>query len=232
MYEAVTAHPAGESTVARFARTASEYGYDGLVVRNGHEVEFDAAAIGNAYGLDVVHGTEIEADSPEVAAGTVGGRRDEATVLSLVGGSDALNRFATEEVRLDVLSRPMASGGGFNHVLAKAASRNDVRVELDLGPVLRRSGGSRVRAIRDLRLLRKLVRKYDTPFVVSATARSHLELRAPRELVALGEVIGFSAAEIERGLREWGAIAAHTREVRSESFIEPGVRSGRYEEER
>jgi ribonuclease P/MRP protein subunit RPP1 len=232
MYEAVTAHPAGESTVARFAHTASEYGYDGLVVRNGHEVEFDTEVIGDSYGIDLVYGIEIEADSPEAAAGAVGGRRNEATVLSLVGGSDALNRFATEEERLDVLSRPMASGGGFNHVLAKAASRNDVRVEFDLGSVLRTSGGARVRTLRDLRLLRKLVRKYDVPFVVSATARSHLELRAPRELRALGEVIGFSNTEIERGLCEWESIAERTREIRSESFIEPGVRRGRYEEER
>ena len=117
-------------------------------------------------------------------------------------------------------------------MLAKAAARNDVRVEFDLGSVLRATGGSRVRAIRDLRLLRKLVRKYDVPFVVSATARSHLELRAPRELLAIGEVIGFSGEEIERGLREWRAIAERTREIRSESFIEPGVRRGRYEEER
>ena len=117
-------------------------------------------------------------------------------------------------------------------MLAKAAARNDVRVEFDLGSVLRATGGSRVRAIRDLRLLRKLVRKYDVPFVVSATARSHLELRAPRELVAVGETVGFSRAEIERGLREWGAIAERTRTIRSESFIEPGVRRGPYEEER
>jgi len=33
-YEAVHARPDGDSTVARLAMTASEYGFDGLVVRN------------------------------------------------------------------------------------------------------------------------------------------------------------------------------------------------------
>ena len=34
MYEAVHARPDGEATVARLARTAADYGYEGVVVRN------------------------------------------------------------------------------------------------------------------------------------------------------------------------------------------------------
>lgn len=228
MYEAVAAYPGGDSMVSRQARTAARYGYDGLVVRT-READYDPEAITERYGVDVVDGVEIRADSPQEAAGSVGGRRPQCTVLLLRGGTDALNRYAVEMPRLDVLSRPMAGGGDVNHVLARAAAANAVHVEFDFGPVLRSHGGRRVKAIGRLRKLRELVRHYDTPYVVSANATSHRQLRAPRELCALGEQLGFRADEIEAGLRAWGEIAARNRERLSDRYVEPGVWRGRYE---
>ncbi|WP_256403794.1 RNase P subunit p30 family protein [Halorubrum salinum] len=193
--------------------------------------ERDPAALGEEYGVDVVDAVEIDADDPTSASGSVGNYRPERTVVCLVGGDDALNRFAVEEPRVDVLARPMAGSGGFNHVLAKAARDNGVHVEFDLGPLFRETGGKRVRALADLRKLREIVTNYDAPHVVSANAASHLELRAPREVVAAAEAVGFDPEWVREGLDAWGEIAARTRERRSEAFIAPGVRRGRYEED-
>jgi ribonuclease P/MRP protein subunit RPP1 len=256
MYEAVHAAPDGEATAARQAATAARHGYDGIVVRSRDALDpaddgsaaagdargsvgtgraerpvRDPTAIGDEYGIDVVDAVEIDADSPTSASGAVGNYRSDRTVVCVVGGDDALNRFAVEQARVDVLVRPMAGGGDFNHVLAKAARDNGVRVEFDFGPALRDTGGKRVRALADLRKLREIVDHYDAPYVVSANARSHLELRAPRELVAVGEAIGFDAEAVREGLRAWGELVDRNRERRSEGFIEPGVRRGRYEED-
>ena len=240
MYEAVHAHPDGEATVARHAATAARYGYDGIVVRTrdalapageDDEPPAEAAALREEYGVDVVDAVEVDADDPTSASGAVGNYRSERTVVCLVGGDDALNRFAVEEPRVDVLARPMDGQGDFNHVLAKAARDNDVRIEFDFGPALRATGGKRVRALADFRKLREIVTYYDAPHVVSANPRSHLELRAPREVVAAAEAVGFDAEWVREGLRAWGEIAERNRERRSESFIEPGVRLGRHEED-
>ncbi|NHN48787.1 ribonuclease P [Halostella sp. JP-L12] len=233
MYEAVHAHPDGDSTVARHARTAGEYGFEGVVVRNHGDAraDYDAERIADEYGVDVVEGLEVRADDPEQASGYVGNYRRQVTLLALHGGTAALNRFAVEHPRVDVLAHPMAGNGDFNHVLAKAARDNGVRVEFDLSPVLRATGGERVQALGDLRKLREVVEHYDAPYVVSADPFSHLQLRAPRELVALGEVVGFSREQVAEGLREWGRLAERNRERQSESFIEPGVERGKYEED-
>ncbi len=191
-----------------------------------------AAAIAAEYGIDVVDAVEIDVDDPSQASGAVGNYRPKQTVVCIAGGGDGLNRYAVEEPRVDVLARPNAASGGFNHVLAKAARDNDVYVEFDLGPVLRSTGGARVQALADLRKLREIVCYYEAPYVVSANARSHLDLRAPRELVAVGERIGFDAEWIREGLRSWSGIAERNRARRSEGFIAPGVRRGRYETER
>ncbi|MEM4780345.1 MAG: RNase P subunit p30 family protein [Halalkalicoccus sp.] len=229
MYEAVYAAPEGRSTPARFARTAREYGYAGIVVRNA-DPEADLEAVAEGYGIDVVSGTEIRVDDPQTASGHLGNRREEHTVLAVRGGTNALNRFAVEQDRVDVLTKPTSGDGDFNHVLAKAAARNGVRVEIDLSVALRLEGGRRVQALSNLRKLRELIEQYDAPYVVSAAPESHLQLRAPRELLAVGERVGFSREAIREGLCEWGRLAERNREIASESFIEPGVRRGRYEE--
>jgi ribonuclease P/MRP protein subunit RPP1 len=234
MYEAVSATPDGASTPSRFAHTAARYGYDGVVVRatdgDGGPGIDDYARIRERFGVDVVDGIEIRADDPESAAGSIGAHRPSRTLL-LVRGGERLNRFAAEDERVDVLARPFADGGDVNHVIVKAARDNGVRLEFDLGPVLRLDGGRRVQVLRKLRKLRELVDAYDAPYVVSASPRSHLQLRAPRELAALGETLGFSAEGITEGLEEWGRLAARNRHRLSESFIGPGVERGRYEED-
>ena len=233
MYEAVHAHPDGESTVARFTATAADYGYDGLVVRNHDDgrVDFDADELRSTYGIDVVSGVEVRADGPEQASGYLGNFRPDYEILAIHGDSTRLNRFAVEQPRVDVLAHPTATGGTFDHVMAKEAVENDVCVEVNLSRVLRSDGGPRVQAIRDLRAVRKLLVKFDVPFVVSADATSHLELRAPRELFAVGETIGFSEAEIRDGLAAWRRLTERNRERLSDSFVEPGVRLGRHEDQ-
>jgi ribonuclease P/MRP protein subunit RPP1 len=238
MYEAVHAHPHGDATAARFARTAADHGFEGLVIRTrGGDV--DSRGLGDqpapsfgrireAFDVDIVDGVEIVADDPSTASGAIGNYRPDHTVVLVRGGSDAMNRFAVEQDRVDVLTRPFAGDGDVNHVLAKAARDNGVRVEFDLGGVLRQQGGRRVRTLQKLRKLRELVDHYDAPFVVSANPTSHLQLRAPRALRAVGDTIGFDAEAIETGLREWGVIAERNRQRQSDSFVAPGVRRGRY----
>jgi ribonuclease P/MRP protein subunit RPP1 len=231
-YEAVRAYPDGESTAARFALTAAEYDFSGIIVRNSPAAFDDGPERGEILDecdIDVVDAIEVGGDSRSAASARVKEHREGHTLV-VVEGSDALNRFACEEPRVDVLARPMADGD-VNHVLARAAKRNGVRFEFDFGRVLRASGGQRVQALGDLRKLREIVTYYDAPYVVSASPESHLELRAPRDLLALGDVVGFDREAVARGLAEWGRLATRNRERLSESFIGPGVRRGRYEED-
>ncbi|GGJ10856.1 ribonuclease P [Halobellus salinus] len=241
MYEAVYAHPDGDSTAARFAVTADRDGYDGVIVR-AVDAHPDHDRLRESLPTDLVDAAEVVAPDPQHASGAVGNARTERTVVCVRGGTDALNRFAVEQPRVDVLSKPFVGdgrgdhrrGGGsgdVDHVLAKAARDNGVHIEVNLGPALRGRGGSRVRHLKRLRRLHRIVDHYDTPYVVSATAESHLQLRAPRELAAVGEEIGLGEEWTRRGLDAWGDLVERNRTRLSESFIAPGVERGRYEED-
>jgi ribonuclease P/MRP protein subunit RPP1 len=200
MYEAVLAHPAGSSTVARLAATAAEYGYAGLVIVNPPDAQpaYDPAAVAEAYEVDVVEGRTLEPSNPAEASGALGHHRPETTVLALRGGGDGLNGHAARQGRLALLASPLADGGTVDDVLVKAAAQPGVRLAVDLGPVLRSSGDERTRSIAGLRKLRELIEDADAPYVVTAGATSHLELRAPREIAAVAAVAGVGVGLLVR----------------------------------
>ncbi|SFF98425.1 ribonuclease P/MRP protein subunit RPP1 [Halopelagius inordinatus] len=230
MYEAVYAHPDGDATVSRFAATAATHGFDGLVVR-AVDASPEYETLREEVSVDLVDAAEVVAPHPRNASGSVGNFRPDHTVVVVRGGTNELNRFAVEQARVDVLARPFDGDGDVNHVLAKAARDNGVAIEANFGPVLRRTGGTRVRHLRKLRKLSRLLDHYDAPHVVSVGAESHLHVRSPRELAAVGEEIGLDGEFVREGLAAWGDIAARNRRRMSESFIAPGVERDGHEED-
>lgn len=225
MFAAVHAHPDGQSTLARQAVTAAEYGFEGIVLRNHGDAlgEFDVDKIRDAIGIDVALGVELRGDTPSEISGYLGMHRPERSVVIVHGGDQAVNKFAVTQDRVDVLAHPTHGTGEIDHVLVKHAAAHDVRLEFNLGRVLRASGGTRVRSIAALQKLRDLVEDADAPYVVSRDSISHLELRAPRELIAVGTTIGFEASQIEAGLTEWQTIVSRNRGRLDPDCIGPGV---------
>jgi ribonuclease P/MRP protein subunit RPP1 len=225
VYEAVGS--VGPDALARLARRAASLGYDGLVARGAAST--DALAPASDPDLDVVPGATVD-DDPDPASARVRAARAGTTVLCVRGGTPARNRFATGEPRVDVLLDPVGPDAfPFDHVRARAAAREGVRVAFDLGPVLRETGGTRVRWVGALTRLHDLVTTYDAPHVVTAGATGPLGLRSPRALAAVGEAVGLSAGFVETGLREWGRVAARNRDRAGDDWVMPGVRRGRYD---
>lgn len=219
MYEAITIDTT-KSTPARLALTADRVGYDGLIVLSPTGEVVDEQT---CHGVDIVPGAEIRAEDPETAAGSIGNYRPKVPILAVRGGTQRLNRFALEESRVDVLTNPMQNGGDLNHVMARAAAEHQVHIECRLDRIVRATGGTRVRAIADLRKLTELIDDANAPYVVTAGGHSHLHLRSPRALSAVGDAIGLSDGFIEEGIRAWRGLVERNRDIQSSEFLEPGV---------
>lgn len=232
MYEAVHVAPDGDSAIEDAAVTAATWGFDGIVIRNHGDATatYHGESIQAVADIDIVDGIELRADDPSRLTGYLGNHRAQTTIIVVHGGREAVNRFAVNQPRVDVLAHPTHGDAAVDEVLVRTAASNNVRLEFNFARVLRATGGSRVRAIAQLRKLRELVDDADAPFVVTADPFSHLHLRAPRELMAVGEVLEFSREEIETGLVEWHRIATTNRERLADDYVEPGVRRGEYSE--
>lgn len=205
MHDFVHAAPETATTPARMAQTAAHAGYDAVVLRNHFNPDdaYPSYDVPDGTGIPMHEGVEVRADGVEpLHEGVRRAERGGAEVVAVHGGEEALNRAAIQ-ADVDLLAHPnRGRGRSFDHVLAREAAESGVAVELSLASVLRSSGGERVEAIRDLHTTLKLVRKYGTPFVVSADARTHLELRAPRELRAVAYLIGIDEEEFDRATDE------------------------------
>lgn len=213
-FEAVEAYPAGSSTVARFAMTTAEIGFDGLVVRNGDAIDGSPSveAVANEYELEVVRAVELKPEAPDDVSGSLPGLSERYPLVALVGGTTRINRFVATQRHVDVLARPITpTGPRLDPGTVANAVEHDVAVELDLGP-LRTTGGTRVRYLQRLRSLWRVVDHYDAPYVVSFRPTSHLELRGPRHLEALGATVGIDPDAIDRGLERWATIADDDRQ--------------------
>jgi len=206
MYEFVHAAPETRTTPARTALTAARAGYDALVLRNHTDADdYPSFDVPDDPPVPVHEGVEVRAENvEELHEGVRRAEREDAAVVVAHGGDESINNAAVD-AGVDLLAHPnrgRGRGRSFNHVLARDAAEAGVAVELSLAPVLRASGGERVEAIRDIHETLKFVRKYGTPFVVSADPYTHLQIRAPRETRALARLIGIEDDEFERATHE------------------------------
>ncbi|MDM7912054.1 MAG: RNase P subunit p30 family protein, partial [Methanotrichaceae archaeon] len=102
---------------------------------------------------------------------------------------------------------------------ARAAEQNQVAIGFDLSPLIRLRGSYRTRWLDIQRRNIELVRKFDLSMIITANARSHLDLRSPRDLMALAEVTGFEPSEARDALKLPGKLLA----LNKRSWLGPGV---------
>jgi ribonuclease P/MRP protein subunit RPP1 len=232
VYDAVVPYPIGSSTLSRYVLTATRYGYDGVIsltrydgTDRDHERSRPAVDPGAITG-DVVDGALIDATDRERASVALDRSREAHTIVVCRAETTSLQRFGAESHRVDVLSVPV-QGEALEHGILKAAAANEVRVAVDLDPVLHDCGGDRVRAIATLQRRKRFLDDVGANHVVTASPTDHLELRAPRDLAAVGASVDLGEEWTRDGLAEWGELVERNRDRRSEAFVEPGVYRGR-----
>ena len=102
---------------------------------------------------------------------------------------------------------------------AKAARDNQVAIGLDLDPMIRSKGGSRIRWMNTVQKDLSLIRKFDLGLMITAGVYSHLDLRGPLELIALARLLDLESETAKDALAFPGAILAQNRR----KWILPGV---------
>jgi ribonuclease P/MRP protein subunit RPP1 len=184
--------PDGSDSASRLALAAKRLGYSGIIITNhmttGRPFGFDAAR--RVGGIEVVVGSEIVAKNPRTLHAKAASLRDGSDFLAVHGGDEKINRAACEDPNVDLLAHPHDGRSGIGVAAAKAARDNQVAIGLDLGPMIRLRGAARVRWMEVVRRDLDLIGKFDLNLMISTGARSHLDLRSPRDLVALAGLLG------------------------------------------
>ncbi|OPX70763.1 MAG: Ribonuclease P protein component 3 [Methanoregulaceae archaeon PtaB.Bin009] len=200
-------YPLGDSTVRRMAQEAGELGFDSMVA---------VGARGCTYkGVEVVGGTIIQGrDQREVQAAM---RRIDGNpgILMATAGDYTLNRALLHVGRVRVLQGIHATPkNSFDHILSKMAAERQVAVDLDLSLLVSGRDYARQKALQRYADLAGLQSRFGFPFTLSSGARSILQMKSTRDMVALCGLFGLD----EDGVG--GALLGIAKILRPEKAVE------------
>jgi RNase P/RNase MRP subunit p30 len=170
-------------------------------------------------------GVEIEARNPEDLKKQVNKFRKMADVILVHGGDLKINRAATEDPRVDILSHPYRTrfDSGINHVLAVKACENSVAIELNLKYFLLTRPNHRYRVLTQFRQIMKLHRKYKFPVIITSDAGSAYDLRDPHDVMALAACFGMTKDEAFEALSKTPQKIIKRNRIRDDLIV-PGAR--------
>jgi ribonuclease P/MRP protein subunit RPP1 len=219
-YECLKALPEGSDSASRLALAARRLGYQGLIICNAEpEKIFRPDAASRVTGIDVAFGAEVTAANSRVLKSRISSLRSHFPYILVNGCSDEMIRAACENPSVDVLMHMDERRRPLGIAAARAAEQNQVAVGFDLSPLIRLRGSYRARWLDIQRRNIELVRKFDLSVIITANARSHMDLRSPRDLMALAEVAGFEPSEARAALELPGKLLA----LNKRSWLGPGV---------
>lgn len=219
-YECVNAFPEGAASASRMALTARELGYQGIVICNSDPGRiFMPQAAGMIKGIEVAVGVEVTAPGSKALKSRISALRPRYPFLMVRAGSEETIRVASEDPNVDLLMHPCEVRRPMSIATARAARLNQISIGFDLSPLAILRGSSRSRWLEAVRRNLQLVRKFDLCPIITTSARSHMDLHSPRDLVAMAEVAGFEQDEAEEALRRTGMLMALNRR----KWVSPGV---------
>ena len=187
----------------RMVLEAKKLGYSGICLSSInpgkviYSPEISTSLINN---FDVYTGIEIKEDNVAKLKKNIVKLREKSDIIIVGGGSEEINRTALEDGKVDILSHSTSRGFPLNHILAKAAADNGVALDFDPDTIIMQKGGNRIKILTAQRKNVQLARKYDFSMIITSNAKSHYDLRKPREMVALGMIIGMTQNEALQAL--------------------------------
>ena|SRR3989338_234886 len=190
---------------------AQALGYSGLGVVEQH-TNFEAFRAlrkklheeSRKSGMDLVACVEIRADSIKTLKKALAKYREQAEIIIVAGGDYAINRTAAEDERVDILAHPefKRMDSGIDHVVAKSAAHNGVAIEINMSGLLSTFKRVRSHVLNHMDRNVMLAKKFGAPIVMTSGAKDEWGIRDPRELAALGRMLGLTLEESVRSVSE------------------------------
>ena len=147
--------------------------------------------------IDIVTCAEIVAENKQSFKRSVSAVRGSVDVVIVKGGEYEINRFAVEDSRVDILSTPeyKRNDSGLDHSAARLAAQHNVAIEINFHSILETYRKIRSHLFTHMRTNIMLCKKYGAPLVVCSGAKGKGELRDPRELAAMLQLLGMELTE-------------------------------------
>ena len=189
----------GEHNIAELASMAERLGWTGMVIADNWEgpeklkhLKTAIAVAQKEFKIELVPAVTLKPKDVQELKTQLNEVRQAVSVVIVAGGDYNVNRAACEDNRVDLLVHPELNrpDSGLDGICLSAATANGVAIGVNFNTVLHDSHRARAKTLQHLALNMQLFREYRTPFVVVSGAHSKWELRDPRQLIALVNILG------------------------------------------
>lgn len=175
--------PLGDSSLRRMAIEARGLGFDSIVA---------AGVTGSAYrGIEVIGGTLIQAKDTREVQAALRKNNPHMALPMISAGAYPFNRAVIQAGWAKVVREIHASPkNSFDHIIARMAADKQVAIDLDLSLLVQERGYMRQKVLQRYADLVSLQGRFGFPFTISSGARSILEVKSRRDMIALCGLFG------------------------------------------
>ncbi|MBN2203159.1 MAG: hypothetical protein JW700_03165 [Candidatus Aenigmarchaeota archaeon] len=197
----------GENTLEEIVRFAERLGYSGIAICDDYESdekleEIKAKIKETKTDLELYTGALISAENVSDLKDKITKVRDKVNVVIVSGGKYQINRAACEDPRVDVLAHPELNriDNGLDDICMQAAARNNVAIEINFRQILDSFRKQRSYVLNHIGKNMNLANHFRTPVIICSGAKSVWDMRAPRELVSIANILGLELGKAFLGV--------------------------------
>jgi len=194
----------GTSTPEQIAHFAEELGFAGIAICDvwaGTE-KFQRSCeaiekVRKAVGIEVLPGVKVVARNPNEMRNAINKLREKAVIVCVAGGDYQINRAACENSKVDILCHPSLgrTDNGLDESCLNAAAANNVAIEINFREVLNSYRRPRSIILNNILTNIRLCQALHAPLIVCSGAQSVHDMRDPRELISIANVLGLELSK-------------------------------------
>ncbi len=197
----------GENSIEEMVRFAEKLGYSGIVICDSYQGKEKMSELKKAIKeveteIDVYPGVNIQAKDVNELKEIINKVREKVLVVIVSGGKYEINRAACEDPRVDILAHPELGriDSGLDQVCLEAATRNNVAIQINFREILYSFRRPRSYVLNHITKNIRLANHFRTPVIICSGARAIWDMRAPRELVSIANVLGLDLGKAFLGV--------------------------------
>jgi ribonuclease P/MRP protein subunit RPP1 len=191
----------GENSIEQVLDFAKRLGYSGIAIcdifQSVESLEKLKAQIASTSSdIEIHSGVIIQAKTVSEMKEVLTKVRDMITVVAVSGGDYEINRAACEDPRVDVLLHPEYGryDNGLDEPCMNLARENNVAIGVGFREILDSYRKPRSYLLQNVAKNINLCQSFKTPIILTSAAHSVWDMRSPRDMVALANVLDMDIA--------------------------------------
>lgn len=189
----------GENNIAELASMAERLGWTGIAIADTWEgleklkhLKDKITAAQEKTKIELIPAVTLKPKDVHELKTQLNEVRQLVPIVIVAGGDYNINRAACEDNRVDILAHPEINrpDSGLDDICLTAAAANGVSIGINFNTILHASHRARARALQHLAVNVQLAATYRAQLVVVSGCQSKWELRDPRQLIALVDILG------------------------------------------